>query len=116
MPARSRSGPLRRGSGPDGRGDPAWDVRPGRRGAPVAAAAAAEPQPSDAVPLGAGAPTPAWPTRAAQPRGQACFAGDHDACDQLHLQSVPFSEYERYGSTCGGRVEPLTVASCTELE
>ncbi len=47
---------------------------------------------------------------------QECFAGDHDACDQLYLQSAPFSEYERYGSTCGGRVKPPTVASCTELD
>ncbi|RBY79600.1 hypothetical protein DQ238_10450 [Geodermatophilus sp. TF02-6] len=45
-----------------------------------------------------------------------CFAGDLDACDRLYLESAPFSEYERYGSTCGGRVKPYAVALCTELE
>ncbi|MDP9429122.1 MAG: hypothetical protein M3Q47_09730 [Actinomycetota bacterium] len=47
---------------------------------------------------------------------QECFAGTLDACDQLYLGSAPFSEYERYGSTCGGRVKPLAVVSCSELE
>ena len=47
---------------------------------------------------------------------QECFAGTLDACDQLYLESPPFSEYERYGSTCGGRVKPLAVVSCSELE
>jgi hypothetical protein len=47
---------------------------------------------------------------------QECFTGDHDACDRLYLESAPFSEYERYGSTCGGRVKPLAVGSCTELD
>lgn len=45
-----------------------------------------------------------------------CFAGTLDACDQLFYESAPFSEYERYGSTCGGRVKPYTVAYCTDLE
>jgi hypothetical protein len=47
---------------------------------------------------------------------QECFAGTLGACDQLYAESAPFSEYERYGSTCGGRVKPLAVAYCTELE
>ena len=47
---------------------------------------------------------------------QECFAGTLDACDALYLESTPLSEYERYGSTCGGRVKPLEVYSCTELE
>ena len=46
----------------------------------------------------------------------ACFAGDHQACDDLLYESPPLSEYEEYGSTCGGRVKPFEVASCTELE
>ena len=45
-----------------------------------------------------------------------CFAGTLDACDRLYTESAPFSEYERYASTCGGRVKPLAVAYCTELE
>jgi hypothetical protein len=45
-----------------------------------------------------------------------CFTGSLDACDQLFYESTPFSEYERYGSTCGGRVKPYTVAYCTDLE
>ena len=45
-----------------------------------------------------------------------CFTGTLDACDQLFYESAPFSEYERYGSTCGGRVKPYTVAYCTDLE
>lgn len=47
---------------------------------------------------------------------QECFAGTLDACDRLYTESAPFSEYERYGSTCGGRVKPLAVVYCTELE
>ncbi len=47
---------------------------------------------------------------------QECFAGVLDACDRLYAESAPFSEYERYASTCGGRVEPFAVAYCTELE
>ncbi|SDN42893.1 hypothetical protein [Geodermatophilus sp. DSM 45219] len=45
-----------------------------------------------------------------------CFAGTLDACDQLFYESTPFSEYERYGSTCGGRVKPYTVAYCADLD
>jgi hypothetical protein len=45
-----------------------------------------------------------------------CFAGVLDACDRLHAGSAPFPGYERYASTCGGRVEPFAVACCTELD
>ena len=47
---------------------------------------------------------------------QECFAGVLDACDRLYAESAPFPEYERYASTCGGRVKPFAVAYCTELE
>ena len=46
----------------------------------------------------------------------ACFAGDFQACDDLVYESVPLSEYEEYGGTCGGRVKPYDVATCTDLE
>ncbi len=46
----------------------------------------------------------------------ACFAGDFQACDDLLYESPPLSEYEEYGGTCGGRVKPFDVATCTELE
>ena len=41
---------------------------------------------------------------------QGCFAGALEVCDRLYDESAPFSEYERYASTCGGRVKPLAVA------
>ena len=46
----------------------------------------------------------------------ACFAGDFQACDDLLYESPPLSEYEEYGGTCGGRVKPYDVATCTDLE
>jgi hypothetical protein len=46
----------------------------------------------------------------------ACFAGDFQACDDLMYESPPLSEYEEYGATCGGRVKPYSVVTCTELE
>jgi hypothetical protein len=46
---------------------------------------------------------------------QNCFTGDLQSCDDLFYESAPFSEYERYGSTCGGRVKPFTVQYCTDL-
>ena len=45
-----------------------------------------------------------------------CFAGKFQACDELLYESPPLSEYEEYGSTCGGRVKSYEVATCTELE
>ena len=47
---------------------------------------------------------------------QDCFDGDLQACDDLFYQSPPLSEYESYGSTCGGRVKQYAVMACTELE
>jgi hypothetical protein len=46
---------------------------------------------------------------------QDCFAGTLQSCDDLYFQSTPFSEYERYASTCGGRVKPFVVEFCTDL-
>jgi hypothetical protein len=45
-----------------------------------------------------------------------CHDGDLQACDDLYQLSDPMSGYEQYGLTCGGRVKPLEVAFCTELE
>lgn len=47
---------------------------------------------------------------------QECFGGGLQACDDLLYESPPMSEYEEYASTCGGRVKPYMVGSCTELE
>ncbi len=33
-----------------------------------------------------------------------CFGGDLGACDDLYLQADVGSDYESYGSTCGGRL------------
>ncbi|WP_448625327.1 hypothetical protein [Geodermatophilus sp. URMC 64] len=45
-----------------------------------------------------------------------CHDGDLQACDDLYTLSDPMSDYEQYGLTCGGRVKPLEVAYCTDLE
>jgi hypothetical protein len=50
------------------------------------------------------------------PRRRPAGRRSPDACDRLYAESAPFSEYERYASTCGGRVKPFAVAYCTELE
>lgn len=42
----------------------------------------------------------------------ACAEGDMNACDDLFYESPPFSDYEEFGDTCGGRREPAT--SCAE--
>jgi hypothetical protein len=47
---------------------------------------------------------------------QACFDGDHQSCDALFFESPPMSDYEDYGATCGGRLGPRQVWSCTELD
>jgi hypothetical protein len=47
---------------------------------------------------------------------QSCFTGDLRACDDLRSASPPMSDYEQYAATCGGRVKPDAVPSCTELE
>jgi hypothetical protein len=46
----------------------------------------------------------------------SCFAGELQACDDLYYEAPPLSDYEEYGSTCGGRVKAYSVMSCTELE
>ena len=46
---------------------------------------------------------------------QGCFAGDFQACDDLFNTSPPLSRYEEYASTCGGRVKPYVLMTCTEL-
>ncbi|MEL7207739.1 MAG: hypothetical protein AAGK32_05835, partial [Actinomycetota bacterium] len=43
-----------------------------------------------------------------------CEAGDFGACDDLWLQSPVNSDYEAYGSTCGGRNDPV-FAGCVDL-
>jgi hypothetical protein len=47
---------------------------------------------------------------------QSCFDGDLQACDDLYYEAPPMSDYETYGTTCGGRVKQYGVMSCTELE
>ncbi|CAA9265710.1 MAG: hypothetical protein AVDCRST_MAG57-3135 [uncultured Blastococcus sp.] len=47
---------------------------------------------------------------------QLCFEGDLQACDDLYTDSPPMSLYERYATTCGGRVKEYTAAVCTDLE
>ena len=47
---------------------------------------------------------------------QQCFDGDLQSCDDLYTESPPLSDYEEYGTTCGGRVKAWTVPFCTELE
>lgn len=42
----------------------------------------------------------------------ACAAGDGTACDDLYWSSPLGSEYEQFGTTCGGRVE--SAFSCEE--
>jgi hypothetical protein len=46
---------------------------------------------------------------------QSCFGGDLSACDRLRAESAPLSGYQTYGATCGGRVKPGAVATCTDL-
>jgi hypothetical protein len=46
----------------------------------------------------------------------SCFAGELQACDDLFYEAPPLSDYEEYGSTCGGRVKAYVAMSCTELE
>ena len=47
---------------------------------------------------------------------QGCFEGDYQSCDDLYYESPPMSDYEDYGTTCGGRIKPASVASCTDLD
>jgi hypothetical protein len=45
----------------------------------------------------------------------ACDAGDGQACDDLFFESPPFSEYEDFGNTCGGR-EPEGFVWCADAD
>jgi len=47
---------------------------------------------------------------------ERCFDGDMTACDELYSLSEPRSDYEYYGLTCGGRVQPRDVYACFELD
>jgi hypothetical protein len=47
---------------------------------------------------------------------QSCFTGELRACDDLYFESPPLSDYEEYGASCGGRVKPYLVATCTDLD
>jgi len=47
---------------------------------------------------------------------QRCHDGLLSACDDLSFLSLPSSDYQRYGMTCGGRVGALTVATCEDLD
>lgn len=47
---------------------------------------------------------------------QRCYDGLLSACDDLYSLSPPMTEYERYGMTCGGRVDVLTAATCEDLD
>ena len=44
-----------------------------------------------------------------------CFDGDFEACDTLFLQTPVDSDFEAYGSTCGGRLEAGVRGQCSEL-
>jgi hypothetical protein len=43
---------------------------------------------------------------------QSCFGGGMSACDDLFWESPIDSDYETYGSTCGGRVTEELVGQC----
>ncbi len=47
---------------------------------------------------------------------ERCHDGALAACDELYTLSEPGSDYEYYGLTCGGRVQPRDVELCVFLE
>jgi hypothetical protein len=47
---------------------------------------------------------------------QRCHDGELDACDELYALSDPASDYQYYGLTCGGRVQPRDVVACIFLQ
>lgn len=69
-------------------------------------------------PADVGEPTPpvTGPDRVLDGYAQSCFEGVYPACDGLFFESPPMSDYEEYGATCGGRIEPYAVGSCTDLD
>jgi hypothetical protein len=50
------------------------------------------------------------------PYAERCHDGELTACDELYSLSDPGSDYEYYGLTCGGRVQPRDVQACIFLE
>lgn len=91
-------------------------------GAGVAAAVAPD-VPARPVPavldLGPATPPPAatdpgWSAEFA-PNLQACAAGSMSACDDLYWESSVGDAFERYGSTCGGRVTRELEGGCVAL-
>ena len=47
---------------------------------------------------------------------ERCHEGAMEACDDLYALAEVGSGYEHYGLTCGGRVQPYDVLTCTFLE
>ena len=47
---------------------------------------------------------------------QRCHDGELNACDELYGLAEPGSDYEYYGLTCGGRVNPRDVPFCGYLD
>lgn len=48
------------------------------------------------------------------PIASACDGGDMAACDSLYLASPSGSDFERFGSTCGGTTATLSGGHCAE--
>lgn len=44
----------------------------------------------------------------------ACEGGDMESCDELYMTSEFGSEYEEFGSTCGGRSDEETYGGCAD--
>jgi hypothetical protein len=72
--------------------------------------------PLDPADIGDPTPPVAGPDPVLDGYAQSCFEGVYPACDGLFFESPPMSDYEEYGATCGGRIEPYAVGSCTELD
>lgn len=71
------------------------------------------------VDLGPAGPPPAsgdpeWSAEFA-PGAEACSAGSMTACDDLYWESSVEDGYERYGSTCGGRLSREVQGGCVAL-
>jgi len=50
------------------------------------------------------------------PYAERCHDGELNACDELYSLADPGSDYEYYGLTCGGRVQPRDVQACIFLD
>jgi hypothetical protein len=69
--------------------------------------------------LGPASPPPAatdpgWQAEFA-PQAEDCASGSMTACDDLYWQSSVGDVYERYGSTCGGRLPDEVEGACVRL-